>query len=91
MARKNPYKIDPPTKTVTIPGVSSEIADQFNRLISDRKKGTNLTKAQIFEQIVLSERKKDVGKDMVACTMELYNETQERMRRLNESIKGGPD
>lgn len=91
MARKKPYKIDPPTKTVTIPGVSSVVADQFNRLISDRKKGTNLTRAQIFEAIVLNERERDVGKEMVACTSELYNEKQEKMRRLNERMKEGPD
>ncbi len=101
MARKKPYKIDPPTKTVTIPDVPSVIADQFNRLISDRirrsaiesrkKGGEILTKPQIFKQIVLDERIKDVGEDMVAGTMELYNETQERRRRLNERSIDGQD
>lgn len=98
MVRKTPFKIDPLTKTVTIPGVSSAIADQFNQLVAERQEGTSLTKAQIFEQIVLSERRKDVGDHVVQISMEIYNETQEKLkqwnekiRQLNDTIEDGPD
>lgn len=87
MVRKTPFKIDPPTKTVTIPGVSSAIADQFNRLMSERRRYTNISKAQIFEEIVLNERRKDVGDHMVQITMEIYNEKQEKLKQVNELIK----
>lgn len=98
MARKTPFKIDLPTKTVTIPGVSSAIADQFNQLILERKEYTGLSKAQIFEEIILNERRKDVGDHMVRFTMKRYHETQEELKKLNEKIiqsaikiDGGPD
>lgn len=86
MARKKPYKIDSPTKTITIAGVSSAIADQFNELMTERRETTGLSKAQIFENIVLDERRKDVGDYVVRCTMEIYKETQERLIKMNEDI-----
>lgn len=84
MAKKKLFSVDPPTKTVTIPGVSSVIADQFNQLIAERKEDTGQTNAQIFEQIVLNERRKDVGNDMVEYSMKSYNEAQKRFKRLNK-------
>lgn len=86
VARKKPYKIDPPTKTVTIPDVPSVIANEFKQLLSDRTEGTELSYADLFREIVLNERRKDVGDDEMELSMRRYNEIQERKKQFNEFL-----
>jgi len=86
MVRKKPFKVDPPTKTITITGVSSAVADQFNRLMSERTDISGLSKAKIFEDIVLNERTRDVGEHRVRYTMESYRKIQEKLKQFNEKL-----
>jgi len=85
MARKKPYRIDPPIKTVTI-RVPSVIANEFKELLSDRTEGTELSYADVFREMVLNERRKDVGDEGVEMSMQSYNEMQERKKQFNKFL-----
>ncbi|ODS23041.1 hypothetical protein AB835_10845 [Candidatus Endobugula sertula] len=88
------WKLDPPTKTVTIHDVPSEIVNEFNQLTIDKKRimsieqGRKVSKSEarteVFKEMVLGKRKEKGGEGLVQSSIKDYFRGQERRKQLNE-------